>query len=302
MKQLLTIGFLFGLAVSNPLEARTFSIPAKSGEPGTEISLPVYFDNASGCASIQLEINYDVGVLEFTGFETGSGLGSQFEPTSFAENGVVTLIWTRATSLSSGSGCLGWLNFQINSGAELGSLVPVTIANHETSDETGVVDLSLTESFTAVSGMLLVSNQEMDGDSDGIPDTWESANLLDPNVSNVDVDTDSDGRTDFLEYAFGGDPQAADPGRSPLIGVFPIEGSEFLSLTFSRRQFSPLIYRVWASTDLSSWEEVAIEPNLIGSPLDQGDGTERVTVRSGLKIAGSNADSAGFMKIEVERP
>lgn len=302
MKHLLAFTLPLGLAFLTSAEARLFSIPAKSAAPGSEVSFPIYFDNASGCASIQIEVNYDVQLLEFTGFETGTGLGSQFEPTSFAENGVVTLIWTRATPLTTGNGSLGWVTFTVNPGAESGSETPLTIANHEISDETGVVDFSLTETVTAVSGTLMVSIGEPDTDNDGIPDAWEIANSLDPDVSNSQLDTDFDGRTDFLEYAFGGNPQLADPQRSPVMTSAQSEGATFLALTFDRRQPSSLVYRVWESTDLGTWDEIAITPNLSGTPVDHGDGTERVTVRSSFKMTGNGAEPAGFMKVEVITP
>jgi len=122
-------------------------------------------------------------------------------------------------------------------------------------------------------------------------------------VSSLTIaDITLDGRSDFLEYAFGGNPQIADPERSPVMTSTQSEGATFLALTFDRRQPSPLVYRVWESTDLGTWDEIAIAPNLTGTPVDHGDGTERVTVRSSLRMTGNGAEPAGFMKVEVVTP
>lgn len=289
-------------ALAPIVEGRTFALPAKSAAPGTEVVFLVTFDDASGCASIQIQLNYDVQILDYVGFETGTGLGSQFQPTSFAENGVVTLIWTRPTGLVSGSGSLGLVKFRVNSGATTGLVTPVKISNFETSDETGVVEYSLAEPITAVSGALTVSRGELDSDLDGIPDAWETANLLDPHLSNGNADTDHDGRSDFLEYAFGGNPHAADPGRSPAASSTTDAGAKYLVLTFNRQRDTSLVYRVRESSALGTWDEIAIASRLVGSPQDQGDGTERVTVRSSFRMTGDGAAPSGFMKVELEKP
>lgn len=49
--------------------------------------------------------------------------------------------------------------------------------------------------------------QIIDSDSDGLPNVWELANSLNPNVNNASFDTDLDGFTDAEEYAAGTDPQ-----------------------------------------------------------------------------------------------
>jgi hypothetical protein len=45
-----------------------------------------------------------------------------------------------------------------------------------------------------------------DTDGDGLPDTWESANNLNPNVDDGALDPDDDGLTNLQEYAGGTDP------------------------------------------------------------------------------------------------
>lgn len=289
-------------AISPQVDGRTFSIPAKSAAPGTQVVFPITLDAANDCASIQIQLNYDVQLLTFVGFELGTGLGSQFTPTSFVENGVITLIWTRDTGLVSGSGSLGQIRFAVNPGAKLSSLTSLTISNFETSDETGVVEFSLIEPFSVVSGSLLVSIGEPDLDDDGIPDTWETTHSLDPESSNFVSDSDHDGRSDFLEYAFGGNQRAADPGRTPATSSTIHSGENYLSLTFYRRQSSSLLFRVMESSTLNSWEEILLPERTVGPPVDHGDGMESVTVRSSFRMKGTGATPKGFMKVEVVKP
>lgn len=289
-------------AVCPQVDGRTFSIPAKSAAPGTQVVFPIMLDAATDCASIQIQLNYDVQLLTFIDFELGTGLGSQFTPISFIENGVITLIWTRDTGLVSGSGSLGQIRFVVNSGAQLGSVTAIAISNFETSDETGVVEFSLIEPFSVVSGSLLVSNGEPDIDDDGIPDHWETAHTLDPESSNFIADSDYDGRSDFLEYAFGGNPRAADPGRNPTTSSTIHSGENYLSLTFYRRQSSNLLFRVLESSTLNGWEEISLPERTIGPLVDHGDGTESLTVRSSFQMGGTGPTPKGFMKVEVVKP
>ncbi|MCA9558004.1 MAG: putative Ig domain-containing protein, partial [Myxococcales bacterium] len=64
-----------------------------------------------------------------------------------------------------------------------------------------------------------------DVDQDGLPDTWETENGLDPRVADCDADPDGDGVDNCGEYAQGTDPRVADlPGAPPLLD--PIDGIE----------------------------------------------------------------------------
>jgi len=49
-----------------------------------------------------------------------------------------------------------------------------------------------------------------DSDGDGMPDWWENASGLDPDVDDAGIDSDGDGRTNFDEYNDGTDPLVDD--------------------------------------------------------------------------------------------
>jgi hypothetical protein len=302
MKQAISLILISGLLLGSLAAGRSFSVPSMTAAPGSEVLFPVTLDNAASCASIQIQLNHDPQILEYIGFETGTGIGSQFQPTSFAEEGVVTLIWTRATALASGNGCLGLVKFRVNAGATVGTVTPLAISNHETCDDTGVVNLALSEPVTSVSGSLMVGSSETDTDLDGMPDAWEIAHALNQLVADGAADTDRDGLSNFLEYAFGGNPQVADPGSTPLLGKTPGIAGDFMTITFDRQQSAGLIYRVWESVGLEVWNEVPISQRLVGLPQDRGDGTESITVRSSFQMNGAGSSPTGFMKVEVEKP
>lgn len=299
---LLWLSFLTVLFPALRLDARTFSIAEKVAFPGNEVVFPIQLDDATGFASIQIQINYDLQILDYLSFDTGTGLGSQYSPTAIAEDGVLTLIWTRPIALISGSGTLGLIKFRVNPGADIGALTPLTLSNHETSDETGVLEFSLGESIHAISGSLTVSTTQPDADNDGMPDAWEIEHTLSPLTSSGNTDTDHDGRSDFLEYAFGGNPRLSDAGRSPQAGSASSSGADFLTLTFHRRRDTSLLYRVWESANLGNWTEVDVPSRLLQLPENQSDGTERVTVRSSFQNSGLGASPNGFMKVEVLKP
>lgn len=50
----------------------------------------------------------------------------------------------------------------------------------------------------------------LDSDGDGMPDEWEIAHNLSPQIKDGDVDSDGDGATNFDEYVAGTDPQNKD--------------------------------------------------------------------------------------------
>ena len=53
-------------------------------------------------------------------------------------------------------------------------------------------------------------NYQPDSDGDGIPDAWEDANGLNPNLNDASLDPDNDGLTNLNEYLSGADPNNPD--------------------------------------------------------------------------------------------
>lgn len=304
MNPLLPLGALtLVLAALSPAAlAGQVAIPEQHASPGSVVDFPLSIDSAAGCASIQLTINHDPGILECTGF-VSAGIGSQFEASVLPGDGVVVLILTRSTELPSGGGLLGALKFRVNPGARPGTTTALALANLEATDDSGVtVDLSSDLSSPSTSSTFTVTGSPVDSDGDGMPDWWETEHSLEPGVAGGDLDSDHDGVGNLLEYAFGGNPRQPDLDKRPH-AVSALHGPDrFLALTFDRRKDGSMIYRVFESDTLGSWQELSLPNHLLGVPVDLGDDMEKVTVRSSFPMSGDQAAPAGFMKVTVEKP
>jgi hypothetical protein len=57
----------------------------------------------------------------------------------------------------------------------------------------------------------------VDWDGDGMPDDWELAHGLDPEVNDANLDPDGDGLTNLQEYLYGSDPHNPDSDGDGII-------------------------------------------------------------------------------------
>ena len=81
-----------------------------------------------------------------------------------------------------------------------------------------------------------------------------------------------------------------------------MNGQGHLRIGFNRRKDDPnLTFRVEESPDLGQWHLLPLPQQLLGSPVDQGDGTEYVEVIGTLPMDGPQAGPKGFMRVAVER-
>ena len=125
-----------------------------------------------------------------------------------------------------------------------------------------------------------------------------------------DFDFDKDGLVNLLERAFGSDPTSADldPAAAlpPHESVEPDGGNEYLAITYRRLSGGSgttgmdytadgVVYTVEYDGDLSDpWSTGSILP--IGSPVDNGDGTETVSVRLTTPVS---TDGRQFIRLRV---
>ena len=110
------------------------------------------------------------------------------------------------------------------------------------------------------------------------------AQLANPNLSGdlADADADADGIINPLEYAFDTSP-ALPHALSSLLGAQVVNdgGTDYLSISFRRRICRlHVTYTVESSLDLLTWESGPTQTLELVPPVDNGDGTETVTVRS----------------------
>jgi hypothetical protein len=101
-------------------------------------------------------------------------------------------------------------------------------------------------------------------------------------------------------FAFSGDPaKAAQADAMPEQVIVEDNGQDYGGLTFRRLKAVDmlLVYRIEESPDGTSWQALPIPWQFVGNAVDQGDGTERVMVRSNTPLT---ADNQGFMRVRVE--
>lgn len=112
---------------------------------------------------------------------------------------------------------------------------------------------------------------------------FTAADLLDPAVSGNNADWDGDNLSTALEYALGLNPKV--PNASPGYQATFAEsgGNDYLALTLRRQKGAiDLDYEVQVDDALQGWTPTAVE---VGVSVDNGDGTETVTIRDTVSVA-----------------
>ena len=126
---------------------------------------------------------------------------------------------------------------------------------------------------------------EPDSDSDGLPDSWETAHGIagNPTAGGSTGDPDQDGIPNLVEYALNLNP-VLPQGTSPTpntIQVNPADGKRYLTLTYHRRINAPgFVYTVEATSNFVQWSSAPTQVEQVGTPIMDANGiTETVTVR-----------------------
>ncbi len=135
-------------------------------------------------------------------------------------------------------------------------------------------------------------------------DEWASlhftpADRADPSISGPAADPDGDRLPNLVELATGGNPRAASPAEQPVAALRTIEVGglprDFLTVTFTRLVDPPGATAVAEfSSDLVGW---SASGTLVGI-VDHGDGTQTVTCRDALPVAGGRR----FVRVRADAP
>lgn len=291
-----------GAALVSEVRAdRTVSIPRFKAQPNGLVTVPVMLDKASEVASIKIVINYDRQVLDFVSAETGSGLGSAFDLVSSENDGVITLIFSRAISLSDGSGTMALLKFHANAGASANMDSDLAVASCEFSDDSGVRNLNIDEPVVPASGKITITLGVVDNNANKIPDDWESANGMSTTSDDSGRVSAATGFSPHIQYAFGMTPTNPDAKRMPSAATGEYDGKTHLTVQFHRRRDagSLIEYLVEECTDLTTWQQVDVNSHQVGSAVVEDATLERVTVRGNLTVGASDSPRKGFMRVRV---
>ena len=139
-----------------------------------------------------------------------------------------------------------------------------------------------------------------DSDGDGMPDSWETAHSLNPSdPTDGASDTDHDGVSAFLEYALAMNPNVPDVQLLPRVGIRTEADGRHLTLNYQRPKNSGITYTAERSVTLQpgSWQSGAsVLQELL--PVDQGDGTETVTVED---LAPISASARAWLRLRVSK-
>ncbi|MFT5411192.1 MAG: hypothetical protein ACI9NC_003926, partial [Verrucomicrobiales bacterium] len=123
-----------------------------------------------------------------------------------------------------------------------------------------------------------------------VDDHFTELELNDSNISGELVDLDNDELSNLLEYAFNLDPKIESSAGAPSAAV---SGNK-LTITFDRwKKAIDLIYTVEVSDDLDIWSQVT---GVVGIPIDNGDGTETVTITDTVMLG---SDRTRFIRVKV---
>lgn len=114
------------------------------------------------------------------------------------------------------------------------------------------------------------------------------------------ADEDADGLSVLMEAALGGSPFTGDTRRLPTAKTEIIDGQTYLTLTYQRPRpvmgGISLVHRTNFDLVSGTWAPAVEIP---GYPLNNGDGTETVKVRSAEPIT---SNPRQFIRLEVSRP
>ena len=220
------------------------------GTPGGKVRAQIVLSNAADVASMQCQLNYDPNLLRYCGATNPAGsLGSAFSLTSTDLLGVVTLRLVRDQSLTSGTGLVAEVTFDVNRGAEPGMECPLVLATLGLGRQHGV-DLRWTEVLdTRPARFSVPLTTQSGGGGSLIPSWWSALYGLDA-AADADLDSDRDGLSDLQEYAIGSNPTNA-LSRYPDLKYERSASGDLADFAISPTATGRL-YRIYACTNLVS--------------------------------------------------
>jgi hypothetical protein len=131
---------------------------------------------------------------------------------------------------------------------------------------------------------------------------WQQANFTTEELTNAAIsgdtaDPDGDGIPNLAEYALGLNPKAPDATGAPVASIQNIGGSNYLTLTYRQVLYdTDISYNVQVSGDLVTWDCGAGFTAVVGSPIDNGDGTETWTIQD---LVPSDSATARFIRLQI---
>jgi hypothetical protein len=205
---------------------------------------------------------------EVPGKITGNVTAAGPDTTHDVFNGKTIYIWVYNAATAAAATEQGIfrtsLAFPVNDTSGIGDYITVFSAV----DITGILEVPgssppaiLTGNSTDSKHFVLGTIYSIDSDADGLPDTWETANGLNPNdPADALLDTDGDTIDNRLEHALGSDPRSRSTPGLPVQGKIQISGVDYATFQFTRLQGltgSTLIPEISATLLSNDWHSGA---------------------------------------------
>lgn len=112
---------------------------------------------------------------------------------------------------------------------------------------------------------------------------FSAAEQANPLISGPFADYDNDGFGTLMEFALALKPNQSDGGDFLRGETVELGDDSYLAITFRRQKKSlNLVYSVELSSNLSNWTAGAV---MVGTAIDNGDGSETVTYRDFVRIS-----------------
>lgn len=180
----------------------------------------------------------------------------------------------------------GAVSFAANQSTAALTILPVPDSFVE-GDESVTVTLDAGGSYTLGTflGTVTIADLPLDG---WRFEQFTPAEIADLGLSGDLADFEPDGFPTLLEYAFDEDPKSGLTGGRPVAGtvVNTATSERHLAISHIRRQDGgQVIYTYQFSADLDTWTDAGDDDVVTVSTVDNGDGTETVTVRDALPIS-----------------
>lgn len=195
------------------------------------------------------------------------------------------------------SGTLTWANGEATSKS---IVIPITSDALNESAESFKVNLG----EALVGGALLGNTQQMTINVTTSFGSWLTTYFApleqsNPSISGDLADPDFDGIPNLLEFALNLAPKTSTSNGLPTAIIQNVGGTNYLTLTFKRR-LPPLDLTYTPMTNATlpgTWNADTVQ---VGSPVNNGDGTETVTYRDSVPT-NQVGTSRRFMRLEVIR-
>ncbi len=128
------------------------------------------------------------------------------------------------------------------------------------------------------------------------------ADASNPAITGAMSDPNLNGTPNLLEFAFGMEPLlAGEMNKLPGVTKVTIASQDYLAIRFRRLTgVAPGVsYTVQESSNLTDWLAIDLASCQVGAAVNNGDGTETITVRSTMPMHGAAAPSAAFLRVAV---